>query len=169
MFWTKHLEWKGENHQTDDILVIGIKCMVKKIEEKLDYNNINWQGKKILIVEDDPDCSMLLQLYLEKCNVEFLLAYNGKEAVEICKNNEDIDIILMDIQMAVMDGNEAIAQIKRFRKNLPIIVQTAYPLDGEKEKSFKSGCDDYIAKPIDPEKLYDKIHKLINYRIEHLE
>ena len=79
---------------------------------------------------------------------KILLAKNGKESVEICTSNPDIDLVMMDIQLPEMNGYYATRLIKKHRENLPVIAQTAYALAGEREKSLEAGCDDYIAKPI---------------------
>jgi len=151
-------QWKGERKQLDDILVIGFKIAFDKelVNSKTDYH---WEGKTILIAEDDEANFMLLRKSLEKTNVQIIHAENGKEAVRICKSNPDIDLILMDIRMPVMDGIEATSQIKQLDRNIPIIVQTAFTMSSEKEKSFKAGCDDYISKPINLKELYATIFK----------
>ncbi|MBI9037633.1 MAG: response regulator, partial [Bacteroidales bacterium] len=81
----------------------------------------------------------------------------GEEAVEICRNNPDIDLILMDIKMAKMDGYEATRQIRKFNKDVVIIAQTAHALSGHREKALEAGCNDYISKPIKKEVLLSKI------------
>jgi len=153
-------DWKGERKQLDDILVIGFKIGFSKEEvtSKLDYD---WAGKTILIAEDDESNVLLLKKALEKTNAEIIHAENGKEAVKIFRSNPDIDIILMDIRMPVMDGIEATTQIKGIDKNIPIIVQTAFTMSTEKEKSFKAGCDDYISKPLNIKELYATVCKYI--------
>jgi CheY-like chemotaxis protein/serine phosphatase RsbU (regulator of sigma subunit) len=153
-------EWKGERKQLDDILVIGFKIAFNKelVKSKMDYN---WQGKTILIAEDDDANYMLLQKSLAKTNAKIIRAENGKEAVRFCKATPDIDLVLMDIKMPVMDGIEATSQIKQIDKNLPIIVQTAFTMSSEKEKSFKAGCDDYISKPINVKELFATVCKYI--------
>ena len=98
---------------------------------------------------------------LKITNVNILRAYDGFEAVEICKSNNSVDLILMDIQMPKMNGYEAIKKIKAFRKELPIITETAYALVGEREKSLAAGSDDYIAKPISQAKLLPMINKFL--------
>ena len=120
-------------------------------------------GKKtILITEDTPENFNLLKDILEDTQAKILWAKNGKEAVEQCKINQNIDIVLMDIKMPVMNGYQAISLIKEFKKNLPIIVQTAFFNSDEKEKSFKAGCDDYITKPINIKELLSTINKYMN-------
>ena len=153
-------EWKGERKQLDDILVIGFKISFDKIKVKSDLN-YNWEDKTILIVEDDEANYLLLRKTLETTNAKIIHAENGKDAVNYCKSHPEIDVVLMDIRMPVMDGIEATSQIKQFRNDLPIIVQTAFTMSSEKEKSFKAGCDDYISKPINTKELYATICKHI--------
>ena len=153
-------EWKGDRKQLDDILIIGFKIAFDKeeIKSKLNYD---WAEKTILIAEDDEANMLLLKKALEKTNAEIIQAENGKDAVKLFKTNPDIDLILMDIRMPIMDGIEATTQIKHIDEKIPIIVQTAFTMSTEKEKSFKAGCDDYISKPINIKELYATICKYI--------
>jgi len=153
-------DWKGDRKQLDDILVIGFKVSFDKISSKA-KTDYYWEGKTILIAEDDEANFLLLKKALEKTGVAIIHAENGKEAIRFVKSNPDIDLILMDIRMPVMDGIEATTQIKQISKDLPIIVQTAFTMSSEKEKSFKAGCDDYISKPIIIKELYATISKYI--------
>lgn len=84
---------------------------------------------------------------------------SGADAVEACKNNPDIDMVFMDIQMPNMNGYEATRQIRQFNKNVVIIAQTAFALAGDKEKAIEIGCNDYISKPIEKGVLLDIIHR----------
>ena len=86
-------------------------------------------------------------------------ARSGSEAVEVCRSNPDLDLILMDIQIPVMNGYEATRQIRQFNKDVIIIAQTAYALHGDKEESIKAGCNDYISKPIKKDELVSLIQK----------
>lgn len=115
------------------------------------------KDKKILIVEDDVSSRLYLNKILEKTGAILLNAADGREAVDIAMNNQDIDVILMDIQLPVLDGYESAAKIREFRKNVLIIAQTAYSLLGDREKIIASGFDDYIVKPIFPRQLIDKL------------
>ncbi len=103
---------------------------------------------KILVAEDDEVSEMLIGSFIKAFGKEILIARTGVEAVEVCRNNPDIDLILMDIRMPHMDGYEATKQIRAFNKDVIIIAQTAYGLTGDREKAIKSGCNDYITKPI---------------------
>ena len=117
---------------------------------------------KILIVEDDEASEMFLSTALTKFDKELLIARNGIEAVEICRNNPDIDLILMDIRIPDMGGYEATRQIREFNKDVVIIAQTAYGLSGDRKKAIEAGCTDYISKPIDINLLKALIRKHFN-------
>jgi PAS domain S-box-containing protein len=114
---------------------------------------------KILIAEDDEVSEMLIDRYLRMHSKEILKARTGLEAVEVCRNNPDIDLILMDIRMPDMGGYEATRQIREFNKKVIIIAQTAYGLTGDRGKSLKAGCNDYVAKPIKKTELQEMIQK----------
>jgi CheY-like chemotaxis protein len=86
-------------------------------------------------------------------------AVNGLEAIEACKTNSAINLILMDVKMPVMDGIEATKKIREFNTDVVIIAQTAYALEGDKEKALDAGCNDYISKPIKQDKLFELIQK----------
>lgn len=103
---------------------------------------------KILLVEDDPSSAKLLKIILKNIAKEIILVQTGIESVDCCRNNPDIDLILMDIQMPVMDGYDATRQIRKFNKDVIIIAQTAYALNGDKDKAMSAGCNYYITKPI---------------------
>jgi len=90
---------------------------------------------------------------------EILKVETGLGAVEACRQNPDIDLILMDIQMPEMGGYEAAMEIREFNKNVVIIAQTAYGLSGDREKAIEAGCNDYIAKPINKDELLATIRK----------
>jgi signal transduction histidine kinase len=113
---------------------------------------------KILIVEDDEISHSILTRTLQKICKEVLHAITGVEAVEACRNNPDLDLVLMDIRMPKMDGNEATQQIRQFNKDVIIIAQTAYAFAGDSEKAIEAGCNDYISKPIN--------HSLLNKLIK---
>ena len=119
--------------------------------KKQNIKTINEQDRYIvLIVEDEEINHLFLEILLEdfEFKIKVLHAKNGQEAVEICKNDSDIDIVLMDLKMPVMDGYEATQLIKEFRPNLPIIAQTAYSRIEDKNKAEEAGCNDFISKPI---------------------
>ncbi len=140
-------KWKGNRGQLDDILVIGFKFSGKK-KIKSANELYQWENKQILIAEDTDGNYFLMEEALRHTKVKIIRVKTGTEAVEFCKNNI-VDLILMDINMPEMNGYEATTAIKSYRKEIPVIVQTALSISDGKEKSIASGADDYIAKPID--------------------
>jgi PAS domain S-box-containing protein len=114
---------------------------------------------KILIVEDDEVSEMLIESYIKMFGKDILKARTGFEAVEVCRDNPDIDLIMMDICMPEMGGYEATKQIRKFNKETIIIAQTAYALTGDREKAIESGCNAYITKPINKTELQALIQK----------
>ena len=108
----------------------------------------NWEGKKALIVEDDPSAAFLLSEILHHTRMKVETVDNGLDAIEKCKNDPDIDVVLLDLQIPGISGFEAATQIKQLREDLPIIAQSAYALIEEKERAIEAGCDAHISKPI---------------------
>jgi len=128
-------------------------------------NTENNKKLKILIVEDDHYSLLLLKVMVKNFSREVIVALNGLEAVLICQNNPDIDLVLMDIKLPVMDGYEATRQIREFNKEVVIIAQTAYALYGEKEKALAVGCTDYISKPLSRNFMGDLMIKYFSEKI----
>lgn len=114
---------------------------------------------KTLIVDDDEMSALFLEEVIKAHSVEVLKASTGFEAVRICSENPDLDLILMDIRMPDMDGYEATKKIREFNKEVVIISQTAHGLVGDRQKSMDAGCDDYISKPIDRDQLLAMMEK----------
>ena len=114
---------------------------------------------KMLIVEDDKGSALLLEMVLKNFGKQVIKVTTGFEAVEACRNNPDIDLILMDIKMPGMDGYEATRQIRQYNTEVVIIAQTAYALASDKEKAMEAGCNDYTAKPIKKDQLLRLLQK----------
>jgi hypothetical protein len=123
--------------------------------EKID----KFRKLKILIAEDDKVSEMLMDLTIKMFGKEILKASTGLKAIEACKKNPDIDLVMMDIRMPDMGGYEATRQIREFNKEVVIIAQTAYGLSGDCEKAIEAGCNDYISKPINKAELLLLIQK----------
>ncbi|MFZ4570632.1 MAG: PAS domain-containing hybrid sensor histidine kinase/response regulator [Bacteroidales bacterium] len=114
---------------------------------------------KILVVEDDEDWVSLLSKALKLFYREMLTARTGVEAVEACRNNPDLDLVLMDIRMPELDGYSATRQIRQFNQDVIIIAQTAFGLTGDSEKAIEAGCNDHISKPINIDELGSVMQK----------
>ncbi|MEK8180179.1 ATP-binding protein [Flavobacterium buctense] len=132
--------------------------MVRSINN---HENTKSENKLILIAEDDNINFLLFQKMMQHKNYEIIRAVNGREAVEICLSNPNIDLVLMDIKMPVMTGFEAIEQIQPMRENLPIIAQTAYSSSEDKAKIEEAGFTDYITKPLNRERLFELLEKYL--------
>ncbi|MCF8338199.1 MAG: PAS domain S-box protein [Bacteroidales bacterium] len=119
----------------------------------------NNQKLKILIVEDDEAGALYLSELFKNNNRKFFYAVTGSEALETARNHPDLDLILMDIKIPEMDGYEVTRKIREFNEEVVIIAQTAYAMKGDREKSLKAGCDDYLPKPIKKEEVQQVIRK----------
>ena len=121
------------------------------------FHNESVKSKTLLIAEDIDYNFQLLKELLSVIELNIIWAENGLEAIEICKSNPHIDLVLMDMKMPVIDGYEATKQIKKFRPNLPIIAQTAFSTEMDKVRAIECGCVDFICKPLKREILLSKI------------
>jgi PAS domain S-box-containing protein len=126
-----------------------------------EVNDMNWPDKTILIVEDEDSNFKLLEIMLRKTKVTIQRAFNGKQAVDYISEGNKSDLILMDVRMPVMNGYEATERIKKMHPKLPVIIQTAFALSGDREHSFEAGCDAYLSKPIKATDLYHLLKKFI--------
>ena len=112
---------------------------------------------KILVADDDETSGLLIIEMIDRNKNEILYVTSGDQAVEHCRQNPDLDLVLMDIKMPGITGYEATHQIRQFNKDVVIIAQTAYGLSGDREKAIASGCTDYISKPINRNEFQRKI------------
>lgn len=126
-------------------------------DETGNMNDIIMKGCKILIVEDDMSSRLYLNKILEKTGAVIFNAGDGEMALDIVKQQSDIDVVLMDIQLPVMDGYLSAEKIWELKEDMIIIAQTAYGLIGDTEKIINAGFNDYIIKPIMSRILIDKI------------
>jgi CheY-like chemotaxis protein len=118
-------------------------------------------GKSVLIAEDEEFNYLLIHQLLSDLQVNILHARDGNQAIEMCKIHPEIDLILMDIKMPNIDGVDSLKEIRKLRPNIPVIAQTAYALENEKEAFLKTGFNDYIAKPFKKDELIQKVYRLI--------
>ncbi|MEW6259617.1 MAG: response regulator, partial [Thermodesulfobacteriota bacterium] len=138
-------------HLVDSELPAEKKRMLQRIHDR----EAVFQGKKILLVDDDMRNVYAITNILEEKGMQVIIGKNGKEGIEKLKAEPEIDLVLMDIMMPVMDGYEAMRQIRSmdaYRK-LPIIALTAKAMKGDKALCIEAGANDYLAKPFETEKL----------------
>jgi signal transduction histidine kinase/CheY-like chemotaxis protein len=142
------VETKAEQESIIDTTVKEVETPLKKLIA--------------LIVDDDEISRKLLGSILGQQTKKVFYAKNGLEAVTVFRNNPDINLVLMDMKMPIMDGYEATRQIRQMNKKSFIIAQTAFSLEGDKEKAIESGCNDYISKPINKIELLALIQEYFN-------
>ena len=126
----------------------------------MEYNFI---GKTILIAEDEAVSRFLFEKALKKTKANLFFVKNGVEAVEMVKENTEIDAVIMDIRLPLMDGLEATVKIKKLIPEMPVIIQSAYAMQSTREEAIESGCDDFITKPIKVETLLAILHRHLIY------
>ena len=122
------------------------------------------RGKHILLVEDNPDNRLLINAYLKSTPHTVEEAENGQIAVELFKKGK-YDLILMDVQMPIMDGHEAVRAIRQWEqeknaRHTPVISLTAHAVKEEIDKCFEAGCDFYLSKPVKKSTLLQAIERL---------
>ena len=124
------------------------------IENNAGSHNLQISNLKILVVEDDEISEIYITTLVEKLSAVMLHAISGIEAIETCREHPDLDMILMDINIPELNGYDATRQIRKFNQEVVIVAQTAYGLEGDREKALAAGCNDYISKPINKDMLF---------------
>lgn len=120
----------------------------------------HWNNRVVLITEDEEVNFFYLKTLLKQTEARILRAKNGKEAVDlIAEHQGEIDLVLMDINMPVMDGYEALRIIKSRHPHIPIIAQTAYTLNNDRHKCLEAGFNDYLAKPVSRVALFRMVNE----------
>lgn len=120
---------------------------------------------KIMIAEDDPHLRRLLVLHLQQNGFEAIPCPDGKSAWD-CFETEHVDLLITDVMMPGLDGNQLAERVRLADKNLPILMLTALESFEDKEKGFSSGTDDYMVKPVDMKELVLRVRALLRrYRI----
>jgi signal transduction histidine kinase/CheY-like chemotaxis protein len=135
----------------------------RKAEDGDGIKERNWEGKTVLIVEDDYINYKLLEGVLKRNKAKVLFAVNGKEAVRISLGRDEPDLVLMDIQLPEMNGLEAMRQIRKTKPHLPIIIQTANVLNEEKKRAEEEGCQGFIIKPVNLVHFMEEVGKILDH------
>ncbi|MFW5755194.1 MAG: response regulator [Tangfeifania sp.] len=150
--------------KSDDRLMDEVTLFLHQVENRAprtytvsgdEDDTSGFKGKKVLVVDDDIRNVFALAQILEERDIEVFEAENGKAAIGVLKDNPNIDLVLMDIMMPVMNGYEAMQEIRKIPalENIPIITLTAKAMKEDYQKAIDSGANDYISKPVDVEKL----------------
>lgn len=152
-------EGKGSTFYFTIPFNIRSKSKNKSISRKSGKKDEELKKLKILIAEDDEECSKLLEFMVKKYSKSTLTSSTGKETLELYRNNPDIDLILMDLKMPNMNGYETTREIRKLNNDVIILAQTAYALAGDEEKAITAGCNGYLSKPIKQEVIDDLLIK----------
>ncbi len=161
--WLKSEEGIG----TEFMFTIPYKTKIdiakkKKQEDYIESKQDTLKSMTVLIVEDEKVNRQLFEAMFDNVFKQIVYVKTGQQAIETCENNLEIDLVLMDIKMPIMNGYTATREIRKFNKDVVIIAQTAFGLEGDKEKAIEAGCNDYIAKPLKENELFEKIEKAIS-------
>lgn len=155
--WVESEEGVGSTFNFTIPYVQAARKTAEDMNTKKARSDFDWHDRTFLIAEDDTFSYKLLEGFLKKTNALVIHAEDGLKAIEICKDNPQIDLVLMDVQMPEMNGMEATKIIKEFRSDLPVIAQTANAIAEEKQKCLEAGCVDFVTKPINISELFAKI------------
>lgn len=161
--------WVESDEGTGSIFYFILPCRSESKESRKVKGGLSATSKpssmktlNVLIAEDDETSHYLLTLILKKMNHTVIHARTGLQAIEACRNNPHIDLVMMDTKMPEIDGYEATQTIRKFNKEVIIIAQTAFGFIGEREKAITAGCNDFVSKPIHKDTLFKLIQKYFN-------
>ena len=128
----------------------------------LSFSNLDLQCKKIIIVEDDIPSVKYYETLLKNSGAEVLIFYNGKTFVDYFSTTKDkIDIVLIDFLIPLVNGIDCIKLFRNERKDVPVIMVSGYYSDTTKKEAYIAGCNEYILKPIYPEKVFFLLEKYL--------
>lgn len=122
----------------------------------------DWSSKSILIAEDEYPVYFLLENLLEPTGIRIKWVRSGQEAIDVFSNDKTFSAILLDIRMPGMDGIETFREIRKMDTEIPVIAQTAYAMDEEREELEQVGFNGFIAKPFIRNEVFEQIGSLIN-------
>lgn len=123
--------------------------------------NPDWKGKQILVAEDEDENALFISIALTATGINIIRAKNGEEAVDRCRENPSVALVLMDIRMPKMDGFTATKNILSFRSDIPVIATTAYAFSSDRQKCHEAGCAEFLAKPFRKEELIKILKKYL--------
>lgn len=129
------------------------KTKIKSLIDNQLLKPIDWSSRKCLLVDDNKDVLLYLSRILLDTGVSIITASSGSEAIELIKNTPEIDVVLLDMQMPEMNGIDTTKEIRKIRHDLPIIAQTAFVFENDKDIILEAGCDACLIKPIRKEHL----------------
>ena len=128
----------------------------------LNINALRLENKKIIIVEDDLPSIKYYETLLKSSGADVNVFRNGKEFVDFINNSsEKVDLILMDFLIPLINGIECIRIFRKERKHVPVLMLTAYSSEQSKTEAYLAGCNEYVLKPVYPEKIFMLLEKYL--------
>jgi DNA-binding response OmpR family regulator len=132
----------------------------------VNISNLELIGKNIIIVEDDPSSSRYYEAILIRTGADFKIFHTGKEFVDyLTLENKNIDLVIMDFLVPLINGIECVRIFRKERKSTPVIMITAYSSEQAKTEAYIAGCNEYLLKPIYPEKIIYLLKKYLSPNI----
>jgi len=155
--------WVESNKDNGSTFYFTLPYLIQHSEAILLTENLlpDWENINVLLVEDtDSIIAFVNEIFRStKCNL--IKAHSGNEAIDICKSNQALDIVLLDIQLPDLSGIEVAIEMKKYRPDLPIIAQTAHAMESDKLKALQAGCDSYVTKPYTRKILFDAMRQFL--------
>jgi DNA-binding response OmpR family regulator len=132
----------------------------------VNISNLELKGKNIIIVEDDPSSSRYYEAILISTGANFKIFHTGKEFVDyLTPENKNIDLVIMDFLVPLINGIDCVKIFRKERKSTPVIIITAYYSEQARTEAFIVGCNEYLLKPIYPEKVLYLLNKYLSPNI----
>jgi DNA-binding response OmpR family regulator len=132
----------------------------------VNISNLELIGKNIIIVEDDPSSSRYYEAILISTGANFKIFHTGKEFVDyLTPENKNIDLVIMDFLIPLINGIDCVKIFRKERKSTPVIIITAYYSEQARTEAFIVGCNEYLLKPIYPEKVLYLLNKYLSPNI----
>jgi CheY-like chemotaxis protein len=132
----------------------------------LNISNLELSGKNIVIVEDDLPSIRYYETLLKNSGADVMIFHTGKEFVEfLAVAEKPIDLVFMDFLIPLINGIECVRILRKDRKDTPVIMITAYSSEQAKTEAYIAGCNEYLLKPMYPEKIFFLLEKYLKSRI----
>lgn len=132
----------------------------------LNISNLELKGKNILIVEDDTPSIRYYETLLKNSGADLTIFHTGKEFVDYVTQTENkIDLVIMDFLVPLINGIECIRILRKDRKTIPVVMITAYSSEQAKTEAYIAGCNEYVLKPVYPEKIFFLLEKYLKSSI----
>jgi len=132
----------------------------------LNINSLDFTGKNIVIVEDDVPSNKCYETLLKNSGADVKIFKTGKEFVDYLNQGDiNIDIVFMDFLIPLINGIDCIRIFRKERRTTPVIMLTAYSSEHAKTEAYIAGCNEYVLKPIYPEKIFFLLEKYLNTEI----